>query len=143
LRNGPIHRVEEINFDKIDEEMIFRASKFTNGAARPSQTDAQFFRNILTHKNFKDAGKQLKEQFAKFARSIATVHRSPDFLDAYVNCRLIPLNKNPGVRSIEIGETFRVRRIIGKAVSWVHKSDFQEAGSSWSPSSLYGVKKRS
>ncbi|MCP4494129.1 MAG: hypothetical protein GY820_43525, partial [Gammaproteobacteria bacterium] len=66
----------------------------------------------------------MREQFAKFARSIATVHHSPDLLDAYVNCRLIPLNKNPGVRPIGIGETFR--RIVGKAVSWVLKSDIQE-----------------
>jgi hypothetical protein len=47
-------------------------------------------------------------------------------LDAYINCRLIPLNKNPGVQTIGIGETLR-SKIIEKAVSWVLKSDIQEA----------------
>ena len=40
-------------------------------------------------------------------------------------CRLIPLNKNPGVRPIGIGEV--LRRIIGKAVMKVFKDDVQTA----------------
>ena len=38
----------------------------------------------------------------------------PKSLSAYTACRLIPFNKNPGVRLIGIEEV--VRRIIGKAV---------------------------
>ena len=38
----------------------------------------------------------------------------PQSLEAYLACRLIPLDKNPGLRPIGIGEV--IRRIIGKAV---------------------------
>ena len=43
----------------------------------------------------------------------------------FVACRLIPLNKNPGVRPIGVGEV--LRRIIGKSVMTILKSDVQSA----------------
>ena len=104
--------------------MISRAAKWTKGAAGPSSTDADFFRFILLHKSFKSAGQELREESARFARIIASEYLNPETLDAYVNCRLIPLDKCPGLRPIGIGETFR--RIIGKAISWSLKKDIQE-----------------
>ena len=44
---------------------------------------------------------------------------------AYTACRLIPLDKCPGVRPIGIGEV--ARRIIGKAVMKTTKQDLQRA----------------
>jgi hypothetical protein len=124
LLHGPILEIDDSYFSGINSEMIFRAAKFTNGSAGPSQTDADFFKLILTHKNFKGEGQDLREEIAKFARLIATKHFHPQFLAAYVNCRLIPLNKCPGVRPIGIGEI--LRRIVGKTLSWVLKSDIQD-----------------
>jgi hypothetical protein len=49
----------------------------------------------------------------------------PAILQAYLNNRLIPLSKNPGVRPIGIGEV--ERRGIGKAVLSVLKSEVLEA----------------
>ena len=122
---GPIEKIEESLFYNIYETMVFRAAKFTNGSAGPSQTDAEFFRFILTHKNFKEEGKKLRNEIAKFARLIASKPFNPDLLDSYVNSRLIPLNKCPGVRPIGIGETFR--RIVGKCLSWELKTAIQVA----------------
>ena len=42
-------------------------------------------------------------------------------LEAYTACRLIPLDKNPGVRPIGVGEV--LRRIIGKAILSVIKPE--------------------
>ena len=44
---------------------------------------------------------------------------------AYTSCRLIPLDKSPGVRPIGIGEV--MRRIIGKAVMRIGRHDLQDA----------------
>ena len=59
------------------------------------------------------------------ARRISTSFVDPSTLQAYINCRLIPLDKQPGVRPIGIGEV--VRRIIGKAVMKLVNYDLQEA----------------
>ena len=53
----------------------------------------------------------------------STIH--PDDLSAFVACRLIPLNKCPGVRPIGIGEV--PRRIIDKAVLSLFRLDIQDA----------------
>ena len=48
--------------------------------------------------------------------------------EPYLACRLIPLDKNPGVRPIGIGEV--LRRIVGKAVISIIKPEIlQSAGS--------------
>ena len=50
---------------------------------------------------------------AMLCRRICTEHVEPRGLAALLACKLIPLNKNPGVRPIGVGET--LRRILGKA----------------------------
>ena len=59
------------------------------------------------------------------ARKISTEVLDPSVLEPFVACRLIPLDKNPGVRPIGVGEV--LRRIIGKCVGWVLKEDIQLA----------------
>ena len=51
--------------------------------------------------------------------------QDPQTLEALMACRLIPLDRNPGLRPIGIGET--LRRILGKAVMTVVKEDVQAA----------------
>ena len=45
-------------------------------------------------------------------------------IEAYLACRLVPLDKSPGLRPIGIGEV--LRRIVGKVFMSVVKDDFQE-----------------
>ena len=49
-------------------------------------------------------------------------------LEAYVACRLIPLDKKPGVRPICVGEV--LRRIIGKSIISVIKPEILESAGS-------------
>ena len=49
-------------------------------------------------------------------------------LHAFTACRLIPLNKNPGVRRIGIAET--LRRITAKAIPAIVKQDVETAAGS-------------
>ena len=53
---------------------------------------------------------------------------SPDVLAAFLGCRLIAFDKNPGVRPIGIGEI--PRRIVAIAVLSVIGGDIQEAAGS-------------
>ena len=125
LIHGPIEHVSKNYFDDIDEDTIKKAAKLTRGAGGPSQFDADQFRRILCSNSFKSEGRLLREQIAKFAKIIASSVIDPTCLEAYIACRLIPLNKNPGIRPIGIGEI--LRRIVGKAIGWTLNSDIQLA----------------
>ena len=59
------------------------------------------------------------------ARRICTSYVDPKSISPLLACRLIALDKKPGVRPIGIGDT--ARRIIAKAVLSVAKPDIQEA----------------
>ena len=67
----------------------------------------------------------LCDDISCLARRICTTYVDPKGLEAFVACRLIAVDKCPGVRPIGIGET--LRRIIGKAVSITLKADIQES----------------
>ena len=49
----------------------------------------------------------------------------PKGISAFVACRLIALDKHPGVRPIGIGET--IRRIINKAIALALRDEIQDA----------------
>ena len=126
LMNGPLRdSVDSIHFAAIDEQMILKAAMQTKGSNGPSHVDSDQFRRILGSKHFKAEGKELRDQMAILARKIATERLDPDTLEAYTSCRLIPLNKNPGVRPIGVGEV--LRRIIGKSIAWSLRDEIQEA----------------
>ena len=58
-----------------------------------------------------------KSGLATLARRLYTTFIDPVIISPLLACRLIALDKNPGIRPIGIGET--VRRIIAKAVLYV------------------------
>ena len=125
LLHGPIDKLSRGYFDSIDETMIATATRLTKGSGGPSQFDSEQFNHILLSKKFKKEGKDLREEIARLARLLASEIIDPKSIESLLACRLIALNKNPGVRPIGIGEV--LRRIIGKSVSWVLKNDVQEA----------------
>ena len=74
---------------------------------------------------FGQKSNDLCSALAAVTRRICTTYVDPSCLMAYTSCRLIPLDKCPGVRPIGVGEV--VRRIIGKAIMRIVKHDLQEA----------------
>ena len=62
---------------------------------------------------------------AEVARRLCTSVVHPKSITAYVACRLIPKDKNPGVRPIGIGEV--PRRIVAKSILKVIGNDIQAA----------------
>ena len=67
----------------------------------------------------------LCRSLASFGRRICSNYVDPSCLTAFNACRLIPLDKLPGVRPIGVVEV--CRRIIGKAVMKIVKLDVMES----------------
>ena len=87
----------------------------TKGAGWPSRLDAELYRRLLTSNEYKKENNELRVQFATLARLLATEYLDPNTLEAFVACRLIPLDKNPGVRPIGISQV--TRRIVGNVLT--------------------------
>ena len=84
----------------------------THGSHGPSGLDANELRRILTP--FGQQSVEISKTLVKTAQKTSTEKLSPELLEPYNDCRLITLDKNPGVRSIGIGEV--IRRIIGRTI---------------------------
>ena len=125
LLNGPVNEDLPCYFDNIDEEVVSKASSLTKGAGGPSQLDAMQYHHLLSSRKYKVENKELWTQKAILAKKLATETLDPLTLEAYVSCRLIPLDKNLSVRQIDVGEG--LPRIAGKCIGWVLKEDIQLA----------------
>ena len=109
----------------IDERKILDTAESLQGAAGPSGVDAKQCIRILWSKQFKNEGKDLRDQIAAFANTLATENLDPSCLQAYVANRLIPFDKSPGIRPVGIGEI--LRRLVGKLLVGELKQDLKEA----------------
>ena len=124
----PVH---PIVFDAITAESVRKAAMNTKGGAGPSGVDADGWRHILVSRNFGLASEELRSELALLIRKLCTeqieVSRENDHtssnLEALLACRLIPVDKSPGLRPIGVGEV--LRRIAGKVVMSVAKGDVQ------------------
>ena len=115
-------------YDLIDQEMIYNSASKTKGSAGPSGMDSELYRRILCSKNCKTEGKILREEIDVFTRNLLKKSYHPFFLEAFTSCRLIPLDKNPGIRQMGVGEV--LRRIVGKTVSGFFKGGNKRSGKS-------------
>ena len=79
------------------------------------------YRCLLTSNKYKKENKELRVQPATLARLLAAEYLDPNTLEAFVACRLVPLDKNTGVCPIGIGEV--TRQIVGICISWVLRKD--------------------
>ena len=99
----------------------------THGSQRPSGLDANEWRCILTQ--FGQQSVEVSKTIAKIAKKLVTEELNPELMEPYNACRLIPLDKNPGVRPIGIGEV--MRRIIGRKITKCLKYELTSLGSNY------------
>ena len=66
--------------------------------------DAEGWRRILTSKQFGTSSSDLCKAIVRMTRKLCPLEDQHESLQAFVICRLIPLDKNPGLRPIGIGE---------------------------------------
>ena len=109
-------------FDALDGALIKEITMKTKGSAGPSGLDAEDWRHMCC--SFKEVSNQLCNTLAGTAQRIATTYVDPKGLEALNACRLIALDKRPGVRPIGVGEV--VKMIIGKAILRIVKEDIRK-----------------
>ncbi len=110
-------------FERIDGPLVRSVVLKMDGAAGPSGLDTAIWKRLCT--SFKRFSADLCDILASLARKLCTEYLDPEGLAPLVACRLVALDKCPGVRPIGIGEC--VRRIIGRTISSVLSTDIQES----------------
>ena len=115
--------IHPILFEAITGDLIRSTSLRVQGSAGPSGMDTAGWRYICIA--FHGASKELYIVLAAMTRRICTSFVDPSGLTAFIACRLVPLNKNSGVRPIGICET--IGHIIGKAILKVTRVDILSA----------------
>ena len=108
-----------IMFDSFTADVVKRSALRTFGAAGPSGVDSWSWRRFCSA--FGKASSDLCNALASFGRRICSSYVDPKSISAYTASRLIPLDKNPGIRPIGVAEV--CRRILGKAILSVCKYD--------------------
>ena len=113
-------------FESLSGALIKSIAMSAKGAAGPSGADAADWRRYCSC--LKRSSEELCSSLAVTARKLCVNFVDPDGISALVACRLIALNKNPGVHPIGIGEV--CRRIINKSILKILHFDVQEAAGS-------------
>ena len=103
LLQGPIQKMHPILYDDIDQGLIKKAAIRTKGGAGPKRLDADGWRRIIVS-YFGTATSDLCKAIAELVKKLCVTNISNynncASLESLVACRLIPLNKNPGLRPI-------------------------------------------
>ena len=121
--------IHPIIFEEIDEEMVKQAALKTRGGSGPSGMDADGWRRIFVSNHYGASSIDLRRAFSEMIKKLCTEKENPinnrSSLEAFLACRLIPLDKNPGLRPIGVGEV--LRRIAGKVIMKIVKDDVKKA----------------
>ena len=112
-----------ILFENLNADTIHNAAMHTQGSAGPSGLDSFAWRRLCC--SFGSASHDLCSALAAVGRRLCSSFVNPESISALVACRLIPLDKCPGVRPIGVGEV--PRRIIAKAILRTIGKDIEEA----------------
>ncbi|XP_066911371.1 uncharacterized protein [Clytia hemisphaerica] len=118
-------KVHHVRFESINAASIRTAAAKTKGGSGPSGLDAFGWRRILTSKSFGKSSDDLCTALADMCKKLCITDHDPNSLEAFLACRLIPLDKNPGLRPIGIGEV--LRRIIGKTITATTKDEIMSS----------------
>ena len=101
--------------------MIESALK-SDGAAGPSGLNAEAWKRLCSL--FSQSSVDLWNAIASVTRRLCSTYVDPKGLSALVACRLIALDKCPGIRPIGIGET--MRRIMSRVVLSILKPSMRD-----------------
>ncbi len=105
----------------ITDSTVERAAQSLSGSAGPTGGDAEFWQGILLRFGAKSG--RLRTAVANLVSAMANTILPWDNIKALRSCRLIALDKQPGVRPIGIGEV--LSRLTGKCMASATRSDLE------------------
>ena len=120
-KDTPTSAPHPVIYEELDGTLIKETVQRMTGSAGPSGLDTTGWKCLCS--SFGTASTDLCKAIARVARRICSCYVDPLGLTSFVACRLIALDKNPGVRPIGVGEV--LRRIIGKAILTVTSDDIR------------------
>ena len=123
LISGDQPQVNAIRYEPLTAALVLKVARQCRGSAGPSGLDSDMWRRLCS--SFKGPSSAMCQAIAGLARLLATQVLDPDNLIPFLSCRLVALDKQPGVRPIGISEV--VRRIAAKAILKVVGRDVEEA----------------
>ena len=115
--------VHPVLFERLTGPSVRAAALRGQGAAGPSGVDAAGWRRMCS--SFHRVSSDLCDALAAVGRRLCSEFVDPAPLQPLLACRLIPIDKRPGVRPIGICEV--LRRVLGQAIMTVIKDDVLEA----------------
>ena len=104
LLHKPIQKLHPIVYEEIDVELIKKEAIRTKEGSDSSGLDADGWQRIMISSCFGTATSDLRKASAELVKNLCITNISNNndcaSLESLVACRLIPLNKNPGLRLI-------------------------------------------
>ena len=121
LYKGPVRSSlnHPVAFAGISADVIRQTIQRMSGSAGPSGLDISNWKRLCF--SFSCASNDLCEAIALLCKRLCTEYVDPAGLEALVACRLIALEKCPGVCPIDVGEC--LRRPIERAIVQSTKMD--------------------
>jgi len=119
LVEGEFTPPDPILYEAITPALVRRVTLRMSGSAGPSGLDSLVWKRMVSV--YKEASDALCSSLSLAAKCLCVEDLDPGPLEALLAGRLIPLDKQPGVRPIAVGEV--PRRIIGKAIMSVIEKD--------------------
>ena len=91
------------------EELVLNVASLTKGGSGPSGMDAEGWRRIICSSVFGTTNLDLRKALAEMIKKLCIDDLSRDTenatsIEEFTACRMIPLDKNPGLRPIGVGE---------------------------------------
>ena len=106
--------IHPIKFHSSDAESVMKAVLKTKDATGSSGLDGDGWKWIWTSNQFGNSSNDLYKTFTEVIRKLCITEELSSPLKALLACRLIPLDKSPGLRPVGSGEV--LRRIASKVV---------------------------
>ena len=121
LLPDPPQSIHQIKYENTNVDAVRNTALKTKGGSGPSGMDADGWKRILTSKQFAESSTDLCTTIVNMINKLCIDKDLANTLEAFLSCRLIPLDKIPGLQPIGIEEV--LRRIVGKGIVFTLRDD--------------------